>query len=640
MIKILILLFSFLPLYAVSPYINGADVLIDGKTYTVNDTYVNERCEFSGPTTSYVAGNTAYMQHTHGCSGYYKSWDEFTVILKSNDACEANTLGICFLNLCTENYEIESLPYLKTSATNSEDCTTYTDGSSTGNIWKDSVTCESSTGSCYQLNTCFPPANYTNLTSVTTSQDCTVSGINSVIPITTSSIVSQAMWQECDNKCYVQTVTVDCSSQTPYVPTLEVDETIYNTDITLEQCVQYANSQNFDARYDTYSTEEAPGFSCQNLSFCIVKDRPHTCQGIDTPLPTISNNQSYFLVDSVTDCTNHATQNNVYTTVIHFDDLDNAGRSCYDVDYCIVTPISSDGNTTTGGSNGGTNTVGGSNNGTTTTTPDNTGTHSGTGSTVLDLNGTNDRLDIIDGHIKDGNQVNRLGFDRNHDDLNRLSQDIKDGSSLINRGLNGLSHGIGSVLDHIKNGEINSTGSTFDDTGIISANNNTTKVLEDILSFMSDDNSSSDFNITKDGNTSKWSQTLSKFDDLLSEMNISQEELTEKMKAEIEEQTNDFEDKSKDMIGELLNKIFDDLFNPFQPFIDVGSVSSNFVPLKFSINISSINYHKDVFMTKEMLLGDINNPDIARFYEIMQKLSLFLAVIFGFLYLVRGVSNV
>jgi len=58
------------------------------------------------------------------------------------------------------------------------------------------------------------------------------------------------------------------------------------------------------------------------------------------------------------------------------------------------------------------------------------------------------------------------------------------------------------------------------------------------------------------------------------------------------------------------------------------------------VNIQAINYHQDLYITKAQLLGDQSDPHVAKFYHIMQKLALFLAVFFGFLHMIRGVSDV
>lgn len=632
MIRLHIILFVLLSTYGhtvtTAIYPVGTDIAVNGHTYRVAGT-ATQRCEFSGPTSLQYAGTLVQIPNTGQCASYYRGWVEFTASQTSSEACQADSNYVCYQNLCGETAVIDGSNYIKNNIGDSETCTTNPDGTNTGNLWQDAATCSAAQGACYVLNTCFPPVGYSSLSNVNAEDACNVRDINVLLPITTTMIVVEALWQACDTTCYVKSTDIDCGEQTPYVPTLEQGETIYSTDITLEECVSYANSQNMDARYDTYSTEEAPGFSCQNLKFCIVKDRPHTCQGIDTPLPSVSANETYFIINSEDECTTYGTQHDASTRVVHFDDKDNAGRFCFDVNYCVVSNNTDNNNTSSDNENN-------------TTTLDNTGTHGGTGVSSVDLNGTNDRLDVIDGHIKDGNQVNRQGFDRNHNDLNQLSQDIQDASELINRGINGLTHSIGTVLDHLKNGEINSTGSALDDSGIIEANNNTTSVLSYMFEYIKGDgNYTNDFNLSNlnlaDLNLSQLYDAASTLNDEL-DTNLTKQKLIEKIEDEISEHMQDFNDKSEDTITTVFDYTFANLFNPFEPFITTGSNLSNFKKIELPIVISSLGFSDSLSFSSTDVFGSQGSA-LSNFYEIMRVILSFIAVIAGFMYLLEELNN-
>jgi hypothetical protein len=581
---------------------------------------------------------------TAGCdTRYYHAYAYIVASLVNSSPCDSDSQGLCYQYICDQPVIINGHEYIKNNITDVESCTTNLDGTDTGNIWYDSIQCSAPVGACLRENNCTAPEGYTEVSGITSSSQCDAALINASLQTDTTMAISQTIWQECDSKCYAQTIPVDCASQTPYTPTLGDGETIYSTDLTLAQCVDYANQNNMDVRYDEYKTNEAPGFSCQDLHFCITKDRPRSCQGVVTPLPQVTAGQTYFIVDDPQQCLDYSTSFNVMTNVVHFDDKDNAGQFCYDIDYCVVTPTSDNNGSTIGDTGTNNGDTGGSTSGGTDPLPDNTGTNTGTGAQSIDLNGTNERLDIIDGHIKDLSQTVRDGYDRNHADLNRLSQDIQDGSQLINRGINGLSHSISSALDTIaKSGDINVTAD-FDDTRIVQANNNTTRAITQIGSYFGSDNNVSDLNVTFsefEPIAKAAEDAIETMNTTLADSNVSKEELTTMIEDDVTQSMTDFEDKSKTMLSDLLDRIFSNTFNPFQPFIDVGSVPSNFGSLHFPVNIDAINYHQDVYISKSQLMGDQSDPNIAKFYEIMKKLLLFLAVFFGFLHMIRGVSNV
>jgi len=644
-IRVLLFFFTLLSYSLASSYFAvGTTFEYEGKTYRVNY-FKDAQCASGGTALSSVQLKTGNVYEAptdinDGCdTRYYHIYAEIHADLVSDTGCEHNTQGLCYAYTCGnagDRIDIDGQTYLNTGETDSEICQTNGDGTDTGNIWRSNLDCSAPTGACLREDNCTAPEGFSEITGITDPTECDASRINASLTADTTMAITETIWQSCDSKCYGKTILIDCASQTPYTPTLSEGETIYSTTMTLQQCIDYANNNNMDARHDTYSTHEAPGFSCQNLQFCIIKDRPHNCQGVVTPTPHTADGETYFQVQSSQECTDYGSTHNVSVRTEHYDDRDNAGQSCYDVDYCIALPYVDD-NGTTGGDPGG------GDSGTTSPLPDNTGTNTGTGVQSIDLNGTNDRLDIIDGHLKDLSQTVREGFDRNHDDLNHLSQDIQDGVTSINRGLNGLSHSISGALDAIANsGDINVTAD-FDDSRIVEANNNTTRAINSIGSYLGADINVSDLNVTFsefEPIAKAAEDAIETMNTTLAESNVSKEELTTMIEDEVTQSMTDFEDKSKTMLSDLLDRIFSNPFNPFQPFIDVGSVPSNFGSLHFPVNIDVINYHQDVYISKSQLLGDQSDPNIAKFYEIMKKLALFLAVFFGFLHMIRGVSNV
>lgn len=625
----------------------GDEFMYNGVRYRIVD--ISEKCSLSGATYPVItlAGSYFYLDSQHDCSAISST---ATPILQINvttggvdqTPCETDDRGVCYQYLCDGYPTIDGVQYVNTGETDMEVCQYNADGTPTGNIWKDATACSAPTGACLQENNCTAPDGFTEITGISAQSQCNASLLNASLGTDTTLAISEAVWQECNSKCYGKTIPVDCASQVPYSPSLSEGETIYSTTLTLDQCIDYANQNNMDVRYDHYTTNDAPGFSCQDLSFCIVKDRPRSCQGVVTPTPAVSAGETYFIVQGTQQCTDYASNYNVSTRVVHFDDKDNAGQFCYDVDYCVVTPNVDNNGSSTGSTSGGTDS-GGTGTGSTTNLPDYTGTNSGTGAQSVDLNGTNQRLDIIDGHLKDLSQTVRDGFDRNHADLNRLSQDIQDGSQLINRGINGLAHSISGALDTIsRSGDINVTAD-FDDSRIVEANNNTTRAISHVGSYLGADTNVSDLNVTFtefEPIAKAAEDAIETMNTTLADSNLSKEELQTMIEDEVTDSMTDYEDKSKTMLSDLLDRIFLNTFNPFQPFIDVGSVPSNFGSIHFPVNIAAINYHQDVYITKAQLFGDQADPNIAKFYQIMQKLALFIAVIFGFLHMIRGVSNV
>jgi len=634
MIKYLLLLFMPVFVFSSTLFTQGSTFAYQGKTYSVDSVY-DGQCTTGGTTLVspvLISGNRfqAPTDIDTGCtSQYYHPYAEISTTIISDTPCDSAPNGLCYQNLCDGNININGVNYINNGITDIETCTSNLDGTPTGNIWRDALDCSAPTGACLQENNCTAPAGYSILTNVTTAASCDAQTINMSLPTSTNMVITDALWQACDTKCYVKSIDIDCASQTPFSPSLQDGETIYSTDLSLQECVSYANTQNMDVRYETYQSGDAPGFSCQDLNFCIVKDRPHSCQGIDIPLPVSHRGETYFLVDTIQQCKDYGASYDLPVRTEHFDDIDNSGQFCYDVNYCVVLPYV-DGNGTIGGDPGND----------TTTTPDNTGTHSGTGVQTIDLNGTNDRLDIIDGHIKDLSQVNRQGFDRNHDDINQLSQDIKDGSELINRGLNGLSHSIGTVLDHLQNGEINSTGN-FDDTRIVQANNNTTAKLSDLYNYLTEMNATDDGNLSDlnlaDLNLSRISDVLTDLDIQL-DTNLTENQLKSKIEEEINKRMSDFNNKSKQTMGDVLDDILPTIFNPFEPFLTTGSNSSNFSDIDLPITINSIGFTDSLSFTYANVFG-APGSSLSYFYEIMRVLLSFIAVIAGFIYLLQELNN-
>ncbi|GEM_PF-6029797 len=265
----------------------------------------------------------------------------------------------------------------------------------------------------------------------------------------------------------------------------------------------------------------------------------------------------------------------------------------------------------------------------------------------IDTNSTNGiDINLLVDAINNLNNQNHLDTmnvsNRNHEDLSSIDHTlvaISDRNHLDLSTINStLQNALGTLNDNLTSSDSNNS---FDDSRIVQANNNTTQAVDDLLNFFQDKNGTSDLtNSITDDSQSSWSTSISDFDSFVQNMGITGDELEIEIKAEIESQTANFTDKSKGMLSSVFDDLFTDIFNPFQPLISVGSVPSNFTPILFDVEISSIDFHQEVYVTKDMLMGDISNPNIAKFYEIMQKLSMFIAVFLGFLYLIRGVADV
>lgn len=641
MIRFFVILF-FLSSFIFSAEIDPGDYfLYNGQKYQA--TYVTVGC-YTNPypvLAKSTDSNTFYLSTSYHSCKYHNP----TLKILANEVegtCEhmdTGDTGVCYRNECGDTRVIDSIDYRKNNITDSEVCEYDELGNDTGNIWVNSYDCVAPTGACYEEDNCTAPIGYSDfqLNGESSPQICNVEYLNGLLdPQTTTYYFTEAIWQDCSTKCYVKTVDIDCSSKEIFTPTLSEGETIYSTSLTIDQCIEYAVGLNLDARYEQYSDKHL-GFACQESNFCIVKDRPHHCEGVDIPLPNVSASEMYFQVDDEAECSNYAQTHQVNVTYEHYDDRDSANNYCYDVNYCIVLGDIDDNNTTPSPNPGINDTDYDS------TIPDITGSNDGTGVQSIDLNGTNDRLDVIDGHLKDGIETLRYGSDRNHNDLNRLSQDIMAGTDRLTSQLNGLSHSIGSVLDHLKNGETNTSGLGFDDSRIVQANNNTTAAINSIGSYLGADGNVTDLNVSF-GEHAAIAQTvqdsIDSMNSAISDMNTSKDDLQAMIEEEATDSLDQFEDRSKSMLSDLLDRIFSNSFTPFQPMIDVGSNSSNFGTIYFPVNIDAINFHKDVYVTQSQLLGDKSDPAIAKFYDIIKKLSMFLAVFFGFLYLIRGVSDV
>lgn len=624
------LLLSTIFVSAAEEYALGDQFMYQGQKYQA--TYVSFQCDSNqrqwteltkvGTNVWYINASTKTCKY--GWTPYY-----YLAADPASGECDVDDRGFCYEYSCTDTIFIGDQKYDVNMITDQEVCLYDENSNSTGNVWKSASECSAPTGSCYVKNNCNPIPGYDTYTNATAVDQCDIEKINKLLdPASATFYFSESLWQDCDSTCYVKTVPMNCSLKAPFLPSLAEDETIYSTELTLEQCVDYANTQNMDIRFEAYTTAEAPGFSCQDLKFCIVKDRSHNCTGIEIPLPNITTGETYFTVDSQSVCIQHGQDNGLSVRHIHFDDIDNIGNSCYDIDYCVVSQA--DDNSTNGNSGDNNNTY-------LSEIADNTGSNTGTGVQTIDSNGTNERLDILDGHIKDASDVLRYGFDRNHNDLNQLSTDIENGSQLINRGLNGLSHNIGGILDQLKIDEANSTGSSFDDSRIVTAENNTTNALLDI--FGDSNISLTELNIT-DADTSSLESLMDEVLAFVGDLNVTKEELASEITESLQVEYADFDDKGKTLVSDVLDEMFSsNLFNIMQPFEEVGKTESNFRAIDFPINITSIGYTDNLQFTFEDIFGTPGSS-LSSMFEMLQTVLQLISVLAGFIYLLKGVSDV
>lgn len=275
------------------------------------------------------------------------------------------------------------------------------------------------------------------------------------------------------------------------------------------------------------------------------------------------------------------------------------------------------------------------------------------------LNETNTNLATVAGLVKRNTDVLHSDItsqgNKLHDDINGLTNTLENSQNNLEMalgtlnetnkyGINGLVNAINGLAESAASdgGEGNTTIS-LDDSRIVQANNNTTAAINSIGSYLGADVNVTDLNVSFD-EYAPIAQTvqdsIDSMNSAISDMNMSKDDLQAMIEEEATDSLDQFEDKSKSMLSDLLDRIFSNSFTPFQPMIDVGSDPSNFGTIHFPVNIDPINFHKDVYVTQSQLLGDKSDPSIAKFYDIIKKLSMFLAVFFGFLYLIRGVSDV
>jgi len=623
------LLLSTVFVFSAEEYKIGDQFMYQGQKYEA--TYVSFQCDSNKnqfPELTKVNTNVWYINASTKTCNY--GWTPYYYISAgpASGECDIDDRGFCYSYSCSDTMFIGDQKYDVNLITDSEVCLWGDTSSpvSTGNVWKSATECSAPTGSCYVKNNCNPISGHDTYTNATASDQCDVEKINKLLdPTAATFYFTEALWQECDSTCYVKTVPINCSLQIPFLPELLEDETIYSTELTLEQCVQYANSQNMDIRFEEYTTAEAPGFKCQDLKFCIIKDRSHNCAGIDTPLPTVSTGESYFIVDDQPACIQYGQDHSLSVQHIHFDDIDNIGNFCFNIDYCVVS--GSENNSTSSENN----------NSYSSEIPNNIGTNTGTGVQATDSNGTNQRLDVLDGHIKDSSDILRYGFDRNHADLNQLSSDIENGSQMINRGINGLSHNIGNMLDQMKDDEVNNTSSSFDDSRIVAAENNTTNALLDI--FGDSNISLTELNIT-DADTSFLESLMDEVLAFVDDLNVTKEELESEITESLQVDYTDFQDKGKTLVSDVLSEMFSsNLFNIMQPFEEVGKTESNFRAIDFPINITSIGYTDHLQFTFEDMFGAPGSA-LSSMFEMLQTVLQLISVLAGFFYLIKGVSDV
>ncbi len=283
------------------------------------------------------------------------------------------------------------------------------------------------------------------------------------------------------------------------------------------------------------------------------------------------------------------------------------------------------------------------------------------------LSQVNDNLGTVSGRIqvsgdKVYNEVKYQG-DRSHDDTNNLITSINGNHDNLMLSVGNIETNLGymhnqltTMIDIMRNGSSSGDGTSpgtssnqgdsnitinFDDSRIVEANNNTTKAVKDIFDFLKDGNISDedlDFNNTlEDGNSSTWSDIMSRFGDALNDLNISKEDLENNIKTELEAQTADLQDKSQNLLTSTLDDLLDNFFNPLQPFIDAGQNINNFKTINIPINIDSeyIHVHKSLTFTVDQFY----NSKTSLIFDVLKIVLQLIAVIAGMFYLIRGVTH-
>ncbi len=278
----------------------------------------------------------------------------------------------------------------------------------------------------------------------------------------------------------------------------------------------------------------------------------------------------------------------------------------------------------------------------------NTNTGSDNNSTVLGHT-SYDIVEAIDLHrIEETNRLSNLlsSTNLNHTEhMNKLDTMLTYSGYMHNqlatmidvmRDVSSNTSGLTSVGGTINNTTDSNITINFDDSGIIEANNNTTKAIEKLTSFFTDGNGTVPTIDLNDTNDSLWSDTLSKFNKTLSDLNISDDLLHKTMKNELENQTSDLQDKSETLITNALDDLMNNLFNPLKPFIDAGQNISSFNDIEIPIKIDSIGFQKSLSIPANKIF----NQDNQKLFDMLQVILQLIAVLAGFYYLVQGISDV
>jgi len=283
------------------------------------------------------------------------------------------------------------------------------------------------------------------------------------------------------------------------------------------------------------------------------------------------------------------------------------------------------------------------------------------------LSQANDNLGTISNRIqvsgdKVYNEVKYQG-DRSHDDTNNLISSINGNHDNLMLSVGNIETNLGymhnqltTMIDIMRNGSSTGDGTTtgtsttqgdgnitvdLDDSRIVEANNNTTKAIKDIFDFLKDGNISDevlDLNDTlDDSNSSTWSDIMSRFRYAIDDLNISKENLENNIKTELEAQTADLQDKSQNLLTDTLDNLLDHLFNPLQPFIDVGQNINNFKTITIPIEIDTeyIHINKSLIFT----IDQFYNSKTRLIFDVLQVVLQLIAVMAGMFYLIRGVTH-
>ncbi len=278
----------------------------------------------------------------------------------------------------------------------------------------------------------------------------------------------------------------------------------------------------------------------------------------------------------------------------------------------------------------------------------------------IDTNTTNgiDINPLVDAinTLNTGNHNDAMNIsNRNHTDLSSIDSSIIASTVSTNLHLSDIENSIQNssnqnhsdltaiqnTLEQLNSNLTSENNSTeFDDKNLIEANNNTTQSVNALLDFLRDGNGTNQNEVPiSEGTTSDLSNAVTNLQNSLSDLDISEATLETTIKDSLEGSLSDFSSKGQNAVTDILDEIFIDIFNPMNPFEDIGKNLNNFIDINLPIEISSIEYTGHIIFTQAQIFGTAGS-DLARFYLILQVVLQLIAVLAGFFYLIKGVSNV